>query len=333
MKKINDYILSEKDYIKHIDSMGGFREGYTLNYEEYSECVKRVIEAVFDKKSPTSRPEAFFGVGQPGAGKTGLLTYIEREARNTPPIKLDPDQIGIYHRNYGKIVKEIPETSYIELQKFIKTALNDTIRNIAIDRKYNILSEGTMNDTEGYIKILKCQRDNQYKINISAMVVHELESRLSCLEREQHEVEMGFIPRRVSREYQKKAYDNFLKTFEMLEKDKLFDEINIYSRGDVQTEPKHRYRVTRELLERNLVVSPTAAIKLFREDNKKEISDNNQQYAERLRKLRERINKNSDMELKNKQLVVLDELEADFNKELNNKHDKTEKNDGEREYK
>ncbi len=168
--KISDYILSEEQYEKYmnqfdntkykvtsIDEKGNnsIKEKlYILNYEEYKRSLWNAIlgmsieiQNAIDSKN--EKPKSFIVVAPPGAGKSVLSSYEETkhlEYRNRGLVKIDPDKVGLYHKYYKEIYDEIPSYAFCELQKFIKTALNDTIRPLVHDGRFDTLSEGTQDE-------------------------------------------------------------------------------------------------------------------------------------------------------------------------------------------
>lgn len=315
--KFEDFILKKDEYNAFIESAGG-RTDYTLRYDEYYLCAHKAITTIFGDKKSSKNPTSFLIVAPPGSGKTGLAAFIERTNKDIP-IKIDPDLIGIYHDYYKKINEEIPESSYKELQKFVKTVLNDTVRPLACEEKFNILSEGTFADTSGYIEIIKNQIKHGYKVDISTITVTRLESLMSCFERQQDRIEKGLAPRINSIEYHDAAYNKFMNTLGIVEKEGLYNSISVYERGEVETQPELFYRTGDEKY-------PTAiaAIEDQRRMGLDKILDEHEKYLYRISSLRERILCNEEGQVKEDQLIQLDLLDKEFN-ELLIERDKNEK--------
>lgn len=312
--KLTKFILSKEEYKEFIDSMGGFNE-YTLRYDEYVKCANKAIMGIFGNSKVSKDPTSFLIVAPPGSGKTGLAAFVERNSTRIP-IRIDPDMIGIYHDGFQKINEEIPETSYKELQKFVKTVLNDTIRPMACELKVDIISEGTFADTNGYIDIIKNQMNHGYKVDLSTITVTRLESLMSCFERQQCRIEKGLPPRINSVEYHDSAYNKFMKTLGIVEEQKLYNSISVYERGEVETEPQLFYRTGDPEY-------PTAieAIEAQRRQGLENILNNAEAYQNRIDVLKTKIMENEDCQVTNDQLAQLELLENEFH-ELERKHNK-----------
>ena len=180
----------------------GMKEKYDLTPEEFETSLKMAELAVFMNAQKSNRPTSVFVVAQPGAGKTGLKTYIKREYKKSDLqggfIEFDPDVVAFYHKYYREILKEFPEESYKRLQKFVAPALDEYLRYRAVQFRNNILQEGTF-ASPGYIKILDFQKNGgklpfkkdttvggNYFIDINILAAHRFESLLSAYEREQY---------------------------------------------------------------------------------------------------------------------------------------------------
>lgn len=310
--KLKKFILNKEEYKTFIDSMGGCND-YTLRYDEYVKCANKAIMGIFGNSKLSPDPTSFLIVAPPGSGKTGLAAYVERHSSNIP-IRIDPDMIGIYHDGFQRINEEIPETAYKELQKFVKTVLNDTIRPMACELKVDILSEGTFADTNGYIDIIKNQIEHGYKVDLSTITVTRLESLMSCFERQQCRIEKGLPPRINSVEYHDSAYNKFMKTLGIVEEENLYNSISVYERGKEELKPQLFYK-TGDL------TYPTAiaAIEDQRRIGLENILDNSDNYQNRIDVLRNRIFKSEDCQVKTDQLLQLDLLEKEFH-ELSKEH-------------
>ena len=217
---------------------------YDLTKEEYEKCLKTAELAIFmNEKVGVKHPTSTFVVAQPGAGKTGLRAYVGGEG-----VEFNPDEIAMYHKHYYKIIEEFPKDSYQILQRFVRPALDTYLRSKAVQLRTNIMQEGTLAATEGYIQILDFQKNGGtanignvneqgrrepievlggYYIDINALAVHRYESLLSSYEREQSFIEEGLPPRAVTAENHDRAYKNMIETIRILENKKLYDRAGI----------------------------------------------------------------------------------------------------------
>ena len=212
---------------------------YDLTEKEFSKSVGRAEMGVFMRCRPDMYPKSFFIVAQPGAGKTGLKSYVINKAQDSgilaSYVEFNPDDIGVFHEHYGEIMRDYPDESFPILQRFIRPALDDYLRKKAVDLRTNIIQEGTFASKDGYLKILDFQknggiapigkvgpdgkRENKqvkggYYVEISALAVDRYESLLSCYEREQFFIENGLPPRVVQPKYHDSSYEKMLETID-----------------------------------------------------------------------------------------------------------------------
>lgn len=286
---------------------------YELSYKEYKECLNVAILGIFSMGRPSENPTSFFIVGQPGAGKSGLSSYTERsfnEKEGEGVIKIDPDLVAMYHQNYERIIEEIPEQSYAELQKFVNPALRD-IRPMAVERKVNVLSEGTFSDTEEYIKILQEQVDAGYNVEINIIAVHRLESLLSAMERQQEKIEYNLPPRTVTIEHHDRAYNQVFATLRKIKEKSLAKKISVYRRGENEMTPQLVYTT-----DDTMYHDAEEALVTERRKNLEDILANQEDFKNRIRVLREKIIKNPRGEVQTLQLEQLQLIESELDQEL-----------------
>ena len=330
--KISDYILSEEQYknyiskldnvkykVRRIDENGNVNideKSYILTYEEYTKCLWDAIlgmsveiEDAIDSKN--EKPKSFIVVAPPGAGKSALSSYEEAEhlsSLNRNLIRIDPDKVGLYHKYYKEIYDEIPEYAFCESQKFIRTALNDTIRPLVLDGRFDTLSEGTFGDTEGYKKIIRGQKEKGYEVIISTIVTPRIERDLSSCERFQALLDMDLPGRMVNFEYSKKVEEKYMETFKQIEQEGLYDEIKVYRRGkDKKSAPilvcssgDNRYLSIIEAIQDELI------------KGERMIAINYQSFQDRIDNLRKIITEKQNNETTTIQLQQLDDIQQRF---------------------
>ena len=185
-------------------------EKYDLTKEEFESSLKMAELALLMRTKTSDKPKSIFIVSQAGGGKTGLKAFVEAEKQREQTgdlfVEINPDEVAIYHKYYEQILKEFPNESYAKLQKFILPALDQYLRQRAVQLRNNIIQEGTFGSTEGYLEILNFQRNGGkakignmqengereevevkggYDVEIDVLAVDRFESLLSSYEREQ----------------------------------------------------------------------------------------------------------------------------------------------------
>ena len=307
---------------------------YRLTPEEYEVCLKQAEVIVFSKGNAVrgKKPKSIFVIAQPGAGKTGLKAHIVNEGQDNGSleyfIEFNPDEIAIYHKYYKEILEEYPDDSYQILQEFVRPALDNYLRQRAVELKNNIIQEGTFASTDGYISIIDFQKNGgvarigktqldgvkeeklvtgDYEIEIDVLAVDKFESYLSALEREQYYRESGLPPRVVTLKNHDYAYEKILDTLKIVEQRGLFDTCRVYKRGYSFIKPE-LVHVSND----GRYSSVIEALISERNRNRREILRNPQEYYERIENLRKRIEECGIPE----QIERLDELKVLFDLEV-----------------
>lgn len=311
---------------------------YDLTNEEYNKCLLMAEIATFMKSEVAENPKSIFVVAQAGAGKTGLKRYIINEAQDEGAItsytEFNPDEIAIYHKYYREILKEFPDSSYKILQRFVSPALDTFLRQRAVELRNNLVQEGTLGSTDGYLKILEFQKNGGqanigamkadgtrekknvqggYNIDINVLAVDRFESLLSCYEREQYFRDNNLPPRVVTPQNHDYAYNKMLETLQIIEARNLFDRIRVFKRGRLMDKP--------ELVFKNgdgRYSSAVEAIITERAKDRQRLLSESDQYFKRIKELRERITANG-IEA---QTERLNQLEVGFKKELLHQQEK-----------
>lgn len=298
------------------------KEQYDLTKEEFETCLKTAEISILMSGKKSKNPKSIFIISQAGGGKTGLKRYIESQ-NNDFFIEINPDEVAMYHKYYTEILKEYPKESHMKLQKFVLPALDNYLRQRAVQLKNNLIQEGTFGSTKGYLEILEFQKnggpanigkmqengqrenvdvEGGYDVQINILAVDRFESLLSSYEREQYFIESGLPPRSVTPENHDRAYYNLLKTVEEIEKRNLYDEIKVFKRGYKEEVPD-LVHISGDGKYPNVV----ECIKQSRDDDRRRLLANSNDYKKRINELKSRVKTSS---LMNK----IEKLEQEFNK-------------------
>lgn len=284
-------------------------EKYDLTKEEFESSLKMAELALLMRTKTSDKPKSIFIVSQAGGGKTGLKAFVEAEKQREQTgdlfVEINPDEVAIYHKYYEQILKEFPNESYAKLQKFILPALDQYLRQRAVQLRNNIIQEGTFGSTEGYLEILNFQRNGGkakignmqengereevevkggYDVEIDVLAVDRFESLLSSYEREQRFIELNFPPRAVTAENHDRAYNKMLETLQQIDDKKLYDKIRVFKRGKIETTPELVYTAGEKTYP-NVV----ECIKQTRNEDRKRLFANSEDYLKRIESLKSRV--------------------------------------------
>lgn len=101
---------------------------FDLTPEEYATCEGQAIISSFIDVTPVKRPKAIFVLAQPGAGKTGLTSFIKREFDSKigeSVLHVDPDRISVFHKHYKEIIQDNPESTYRRTSAIYKSCTKE----------------------------------------------------------------------------------------------------------------------------------------------------------------------------------------------------------------
>jgi len=232
---------------------------YELTEEEYKDYFNAVNMFFTTGKKPVERPKLVFVVGQPGAGKSKLTPLINRQLGYNA-VASDIDVIRSLHKNYQLVNTEAPEELYRALIPAIDKA-DKELRAYCIQSKLNVIYEGTMRATQGYVDMAEMFRSAGYDIEVAVMAVPELESYGSSILRYATDLMSNNSPRWVIKEAHDAAYENLIVTLREFEKRGLATRASVYRRGhDKQGTPVRIYSTEERQFE-----SPAAAVIYGRE--------------------------------------------------------------------
>lgn len=144
-----------------------------MRSKEYLENIspsEEIIDFAWDESTRRDRsdeiktsknPVGYVLGGQPGAGKSSLTKAILHNSQNT--ISIDLDNYRRWHPFFSEIQKTYGKESSRITQKFAAKIL-DAILQRAINKKLNIIIEGTFRTADVPLKTLKTLKDNGYKM-------------------------------------------------------------------------------------------------------------------------------------------------------------------------
>ena len=221
-KKPTSY--SEEEYVAIV------RE-FALTNEEVDKAIDRIEESLSVGKESQEHPIAIVVAGQPGAGKTGVIsTFTQR--LNGSQVIIDNDEMREEHPRVEEIKVNYPELYTACTDHLSFTATPEIVKRM-IDKKYNIILHQTLKgdyiarSEDGAISRFL---NAGYTVVVVALAVSELESDISMLERCQGVANMSGIKRLVPQENHDRAYNGLPGTIEYIEDSGKFDSIIIVKR-------------------------------------------------------------------------------------------------------
>lgn len=110
--------------------------------------------------------------GQPGAGKTAVLTASQAElARSGPTIRIVGDDLRSYHPQFLAFQQQDPETASRHTQ-MDAGRWTEKLLAAATVRQVNVVFETTMRTPENVARVVATARDAGYAVEVRAVAVN-----------------------------------------------------------------------------------------------------------------------------------------------------------------
>lgn len=301
----------EKFNLTEEDIKIGMEDFFTQLLIEARRHSNRRLRTLDDLSSET--PTVHYMVGQPGTGKTTLGKKVadKYDSEGGCVVEISSDKIATYHRYYDELLKLLPDECYALSRQFVrpvKPIILDTLRS----KKINMIMEHTLSKGEKDYRNLERFKEAGYNIEINIMAVDKYESFLSCIERDIILLELGYDARPVARINHDRMYDTFLAELNEIDKKGLCDQVNVYVRGEVRTQPKKIWKTGD-----NRFRSAQEAIIYSRSQERKSIMSEPEVYLERLRNAKTKIRMLiEDQRMRKNYLDQIGQLEREFLNEL-----------------
>lgn len=287
---------------------------YDLTIADINTNIDRFLTYVYGSAISSKKPQVFFIVAGPGAGKSGVGVFLNQNLKQQGEraTTVSSDKIAEFHPYYEDALEELlPEERYRVTRQFVRPATPIIFKELQ-RHKINILNENIFNKGESDIDFVRSFKDAGYKTSVNILATDIFINRLSCYEREAMMLECGDSPRGISKADHEKMYNAFVGEIQQLESLNLCDEINVYVRGESINKPKLVYKLGDTKYQNFLDALNTERVK-----QRKAIFANSSDYLGRIEKAKSSIEKNGINPLITQNSVDgLEELKNDFIKEL-----------------
>ena len=210
---------------------------YELPEDIFEKQADRIFNFLAMNVQKAESPQLVMVGGQAGSGKTGLVAKKNSELEGGAII-IDQDEIRASFPEdlYKQIVRDYDDREeYLILKPFVlkmRQALVDRARN----KGYNVIMESALQVVETFIPQIQSFKEAGYKAELAVISVPEVDCHLSTLNRYSYYLTKEGICRRNT----KTDPEMFLKLRNSLEQYGnmgIFDDIEVYIRGDNEKEP------------------------------------------------------------------------------------------------
>ncbi len=210
---------------------------YELPEDAFEKQADRIFNFLAMNVQKPENPKIVMVGGQAGSGKTGLVAKKNSELEGGAII-IDQDEIRAAFPEdlYKQIVREYDDREeYLILKPFVlkmRQALVDRARS----KGYNVIIESALQVVETFVPQIQSFKDTGYRAELAVISVPEIDCHLSTLNRYSYYLSKDGMCRRNT----KAEPEMFLKLRNSLEQYgnmELFDDIEVYIRGDNEVEP------------------------------------------------------------------------------------------------
>lgn len=177
------------------------------------------------------RPHLILLGGQPGAGKTAVLTASHAELeRSGPTIRIVGDDLRSYHPNFLAFQRQDPETA----SQFTQTDAGlwtEKLLAAATERKVNIVFATTMRTPENVARVVGMARGAGYEVEARAVAVNPRLSWQGNHYRFEEMLHAGDAARIPPQHVHDAAVTGLRVSLEKLETEHLVDRVQLRTRG------------------------------------------------------------------------------------------------------
>lgn len=184
---------------------------------EFFKALEDIKKDFITEKCKDSIPMFILAGGQPGSGKTKMITTIEQDYLNKKFVVIDLDMFRTYHPDFEEIKKYHKKDGVLLTNSFAFEIENELIK-YCLENKYNVINVTTLRNTEMIINNIKnILIPSGYNIKIYVLIVSPEESYYSTLlrfkEQQQHE---NILARFNSKTFNDEAYLGLNNTIKAL---------------------------------------------------------------------------------------------------------------------
>ena len=275
------------------------RKKYELLDDVFERQADRIFSFLAMNVQKPENPKLVMVGGQAGSGKTGLVAKKNSEL-DGGAIIIDQDEIraSFPEELYKQIIRDYDDREeYLILKPFV-LKMRQALVDRAISKGYNVIMESALQVVDTFVPQIQPFKEAGYSTELAVISVPEIDCHLSTLNRYSYYLSKDGICRRNT----KNDPEMFLKLRDNLEKYGelgIFDDIEVYIRGDKETEPYKKIYSQKE----NPKETPLQA---FDRGQKMALRTTRKTFRERSRKIREILSKFGEFE-KLKQLTKIDE--------------------------
>lgn len=204
--------------------------------QEFQDSLERVIETMEASASSilyidNVRPVGYVLGGQPGSGKSNLIRLL-RKKYDSNIVAISGDDFRPYHPYFAEYQTLYNEDSPKYTARFSSLMTEAVIKHF-VEKRYNLVIEGTFRTSQTPINTLQMLRDNGYKTGCLVQLCNKELSWKSCQERyERMKERKPIMARAVDKAHHDYVVEHITNNIKAVYDSKLADIFEIYERHE-----------------------------------------------------------------------------------------------------
>lgn len=201
-----------------------------VSESELKKALERSRFDVFSQAEPQQQPIGALLGGQPATGKSLLIGRIQDDRPTHPFVVINGDEFRQYHPRFHEY-NQAGELEAANRTQAFANYIGQTLLKEAIEKRYNVIIEGTMRNSDVPVTTAQMYRQNGYSPEAHVLAVPYYQSLQGIYSRYEQQKEIGSSGRFTPLDIHKQAYEGVLKSVDRLYSEQSVDRIAIYSRG------------------------------------------------------------------------------------------------------
>lgn len=204
------------------------REVEDFSQSEFDEIYNGLKCCAIKEANAVDFPKAIILGGQPGAGKSSLITQLcVRQNKNV--VVISGDDFRKEHPRFDQLYAQYGDDYVDYTQKFSSQVTERLIDELSRE-KYNLIIEGTLRTSAVPIRTAELLKSRGYHVELAVMAVPPILSYVGTIERYERMKEIGTTSRMTTKLQQDNTVNAIVESNEKVYKSGVFDDISLQNR-------------------------------------------------------------------------------------------------------
>ena len=204
------------------------REMEDFSQSEFDEIYNGLKCCAIKEAYAVDFPKAIILGGQPGAGKSSLITQLcVRQNKNV--VVISGDDFRKEHPHFDQLYAQYGDDYVNYTQKFSSQVTARLIDELSRE-KYNLIIEGTLRTAAVPINTARLLKSRGYNVELAVMAVPPILSYVGTIERYEKMKEIGTTPRMTTKQHHDNTVHAIVGSIEKVYQTGVFDDIYLQNR-------------------------------------------------------------------------------------------------------